>query len=60
MSRTVSYPVAIATRLLLEGKVKLNAGLVIPTLPELYNPILEELAELGIKFEETETEESLQ
>jgi len=40
MSRTVSLPVAIATKLVLEGKLKHLTGLVIPTLPDLYNPIL--------------------
>jgi len=49
MSRTVSYPVAIAIRLVLEGKINLT-GLQIPTIPELYNPILDELEALGIKF----------
>jgi len=54
MSRTVSYPVAIAIRLVLEGKIKLT-GLQIPTIPELYNPILDELDSLGIHFiEKTE------
>jgi len=49
MSRTVSFPVAIAIRLVLEGKIKLT-GLQIPIVPELYNPILDELETLGIKF----------
>jgi len=49
MSRTVSIPVAIAIRLVLEGKFNLT-GLQIPTIPELYNPILDELEQLGIKF----------
>jgi len=51
MSRTVSFPVAIAIRLVLEGKIKLT-GLQIPIIPELYNPILDELESLGIKFVE--------
>ena len=51
MSRTVSLPVAIAVRLVLEGKIKLT-GLQIPIVPELYNPILNELEQLGIKFVE--------
>jgi len=52
MSRTVSLPVAIATKLVLEGKLSHLKGLVIPTLPELYNPILEELKSFNICFEE--------
>lgn len=49
MSRTVSLPVAIATRLILEGKIKLR-GSVLPIYPEIYNPVLEELEEFGIKY----------
>jgi saccharopine dehydrogenase-like NADP-dependent oxidoreductase len=55
MARTVSLPVAIAARLMLEGKIHLP-GVHIPVAPEIYNPILEELAGLGIRFEETSTE----
>jgi len=51
MSRTVSIPVAIAVRLVLQGKIKLT-GLQIPIIPELYNPILNELDDLGIHFVE--------
>ncbi len=51
MSRTVSLPVAIAVRLVLEGAITLT-GLQIPIVPELYNPILKELEQLGIKFVE--------
>ena len=47
MSRTVSLPCAIATRLVLEGKIDL-VGVHIPVKPELYNPILDELATLDI------------
>jgi len=49
MSRTVSLPVAIATRLVLEGKYT-TPGLSVPVVPELYNPILDELEQLGIRF----------
>jgi saccharopine dehydrogenase-like NADP-dependent oxidoreductase len=52
MARTVGYPAAIGARLLLEGRIK-AAGVLIPTLPEIYEPVLEELAGLGIAFEET-------
>lgn len=53
MARTVSLPAAIAVRLILEGKLKLS-GVHIPVLPEIYNPVLDELEELGIKFIERE------
>jgi len=60
MSRTVSLPVAIATKLVLEGKLKHLTGLVIPTRPDLYNPILDELETMNIRFhEKLEKEENL-
>lgn len=40
MSRTVSLPVAIAVRELLEGRVAAR-GVVRPTMPELFDPILD-------------------
>lgn len=51
MSRTVSLPVAIAIRLVFEGKISLK-GLQIPIIPEFYVPILAELETYGIKFVE--------
>jgi hypothetical protein len=49
MARSVSLPVAISTRLILEGKITLR-GSVLPIYPEIYNPVLEELEEYGIKY----------
>ncbi|MDY0002907.1 MAG: saccharopine dehydrogenase C-terminal domain-containing protein [Polyangia bacterium] len=54
MARTVSLPCAVATRLLLEGKIALR-GVQIPVQPELYEPVLAELEPLGIRCEERET-----
>ena len=51
MSRTVALPVAIASRMILEGKIKLT-GVHRPVVPALYDPILQELANLGIALEE--------
>ncbi|MHA2033991.1 MAG: saccharopine dehydrogenase C-terminal domain-containing protein, partial [Candidatus Thorarchaeota archaeon] len=51
MSRTVALPVAIASRMILEGSINL-VGVHRPTLPDLYQPILGELEQLGIKFTE--------
>jgi hypothetical protein len=51
MARTVSLPVAIATRRIVEGTLD-ERGVVAPVRPETYNPILDELEGLGIKFEE--------
>lgn len=53
MAYTVGTPLAIATKLLSTGKLQLK-GVQIPILPELYNPILDELEKLGIRFEEEE------
>ncbi len=53
MAITVGTPVGIATRLLLNGTIQ-TPGIHVPVKPELYNPILNELEDLGIKFiEET-------
>lgn len=49
MSRAVSLPVAIIVRRVLEGKIKAR-GVQLPTIPEIYNPVLEELETFGIKF----------
>lgn len=48
MSRTVSLPVAIGVRMILEGEFS-KPGVWVPVIPELYNPILDELETLGIK-----------
>jgi len=51
MSRTVGLPVAIATRFILEGKINMT-GVQVPVKPEIYVPVMQELARLGIRFEE--------
>lgn len=51
MSRTVGLPVAIGVKLILENKIHLR-GVLIPTAAEIYEPILEELKTLGIRFKE--------
>ena len=53
MAKTVGLPLGIATRLILNGTIKLK-GLHIPTKKEIYEPVLKELEEHGIKFEETD------
>lgn len=55
MARTVSWPAAIACRLLLDNRVKL-AGVHIPVDPQLARPILAALGERGLRFEEKEEE----
>ncbi len=51
MARTVSLPVAIAVRLMLEGKIT-GTGVIIPIEPDVYNPILDELETMDIVFKE--------
>lgn len=51
MANTVGLPVAIATKMILNGKIK-SAGIQIPIKKEVYEPILEELEEFGIYFTE--------
>jgi saccharopine dehydrogenase-like NADP-dependent oxidoreductase len=53
MSITVGLPLAIATKLLLTGKIK-ETGIVLPIHKNIYQPILSELESFGIKFEERE------
>lgn len=55
MAFTVGTPLAIAVKLLLSGKIK-DKGVLIPTQPEFYNPILKELKEYGLNFVEKEVE----
>ena len=51
MARTVSLPAAVGARFIMEGKFD-NPGVYIPVIPELYNPILDELETLDIKCKE--------
>ncbi|MHA2002561.1 MAG: saccharopine dehydrogenase C-terminal domain-containing protein [Candidatus Thorarchaeota archaeon] len=51
MSRTVALPVAIASRMILDGTIDL-VGVHRPVMPEVYEPILKELETLNIKLEE--------
>ncbi|MFO8054803.1 MAG: saccharopine dehydrogenase C-terminal domain-containing protein [Bacteroidales bacterium] len=55
MSITVGMPVAIAVKLLLNGKIR-ETGVQVPTRPEIYQPILQELEENGIHFVEQQEE----
>jgi len=51
MARTVSLPAAIGVHMILEGKIKL-IGVYMPILPDIYNPVLQELENLDIKVVE--------
>ncbi|HEU5365300.1 MAG TPA: saccharopine dehydrogenase C-terminal domain-containing protein [Hanamia sp.] len=51
MAKTVGLPLGIAAKLILEDKIKLS-GLHIPVIPEIYEPVLQELEFHRIKFNE--------
>jgi len=51
MSRTVGLPAAIGVLRILDGTIT-ERGVVVPVSPAVYNPILDELAALGIVFHE--------
>lgn len=51
MSDTVGLPVAICTRMILNGQIK-DKGVLLPIAKSIYEPVLKELETLGIKFEE--------
>lgn len=53
MAYTVGLPLAIAVKLIATGEI-LPVGVNIPTLPEIYSPILDELETFGVKFVEEE------
>ncbi len=53
MAKTVGLPLAISTKLLMQGKIK-SRGVVIPVVKEIYDPVLKELGELGIRLMEVE------
>jgi hypothetical protein len=51
MAKTVGLPLGIGARLILNGTLNMK-GLHIPVIPEIYEPILEELKINGIEFKE--------
>jgi saccharopine dehydrogenase (NADP+, L-glutamate forming) len=51
MAKTVGLPLGIAAKLILNGTLRLT-GLHIPTVKDIYEPVLKELEEHGLKFAE--------
>jgi saccharopine dehydrogenase-like NADP-dependent oxidoreductase len=51
MAKTVGLPLAIATRMVLEGTIA-RKGVLLPIYPDIYGPMLAELQRFGIRFEE--------
>ena len=52
MAKTVGLPVAMATLLILNGKIT-TPGVQLPIRKEVYEPILKELEQYGVIFNET-------
>jgi len=51
MNRTVGLPAAVGVRFILEGRFT-QPGVIVPVMPEFYEPALEELERLGVQFTE--------
>jgi saccharopine dehydrogenase-like NADP-dependent oxidoreductase len=51
IARTVALPAAIAVEMILDGKINIK-GVHVPVLPEIYNPVLDQLEKLGIRMVE--------
>lgn len=54
ISRTVGLPAAIGAKLILNGSVK-SRGILYPWTHEVYQPVLDELAEFGIAYSSSDT-----
>ena len=53
MARLVGLPLGIFSKILLEGRIQCP-GVHIPVMPEVYEPVLAELANYGVKFVDRE------
>ena len=51
IARTVALPAAIAVRMILEKKIGIT-GVCRPVVPQIYNPVLDELKTLGVEMKE--------
>ncbi len=52
MAKTVGLPLGIAAKMILQGKIN-TRGLHIPIIPEIYEPVLNELETFNIRFTES-------
>lgn len=57
MSKAVGLPIGIIAKLVINGTFS-DPGVHLPVHPDLYKPVLQELAEAGLEFVETEREYS--
>ncbi|MCG8330225.1 MAG: saccharopine dehydrogenase NADP-binding domain-containing protein [Chitinophagales bacterium] len=53
MSKLVGLPLGIFAKLVMEGKIK-SRGVNIPVIPDIYEPVLDELENYGVKFDDVE------
>jgi saccharopine dehydrogenase (NADP+, L-glutamate forming) len=51
IARTVALPAAIAVKMILERKIEAK-GVCRPVIPQIYNPVLDELKTLGVEMKE--------
>jgi len=51
IARTVALPAACGVEMILEGKINIT-GVYVPVIPEIYNPILDQLENMGIMMVE--------
>ncbi len=51
MARTVGLPIAMACKLVLNGKLN-DRGVLLPLKPAIYDPVLDELEQSGVVFDE--------
>jgi saccharopine dehydrogenase (NADP+, L-glutamate forming) len=51
IARTVALPAAIAVRMILENRIDVK-GVLRPVIPQIYNPVLDELKTLGVEMKE--------
>lgn len=51
IARMVALPAAIAVKMILENKIEVT-GVCRPVVPQIYNPVLDELKSLGIEMKE--------
>jgi saccharopine dehydrogenase (NADP+, L-glutamate forming) len=54
MSRLVGLPLGVFVKLVLDGQIAQSSELHIPVTEDIYRPVLKELEQYGVKFEEEE------
>jgi saccharopine dehydrogenase-like NADP-dependent oxidoreductase len=50
MAKTVGLPMGILTRMVTSNKLRLPQGVLIPNMPAIYRPVMNELIHYGIEF----------